>query len=75
MQTKKARFIPKTVATADFANGSKFRIEQINARGACAIFNITNPLKHNISHAKSLENAWANVRYQAKITFKTQRSS
>ena len=68
---KKKDFIPIRMGTGDFANGSLFHVDQINARGGCRI---TDKLG-NRSYAHNLDNALANVRYQAKITFKTARSS
>ena len=68
---KKKDFVPILIGTGDFANGSWFQVDQINARGGCRITDKFG----NRSYAHNEANAWANVRYQAKITFKTERSS
>jgi len=68
---KKKDFVPVRIGTGDFANGSLFHIDQINKRGGCRI---TDKLG-NRSYAHNLANAWANVRYQAKIIHHTERSA
>lgn len=60
------------VASADFANGTKFEVHQVNKRGACRITDVET---EKTSYAHNFGNAWANIRYQARITWKTQRSS
>ena len=73
MKKPQKKFPPVLVATADFANGKKFRIEQVNARGACRVVDaITRKI---LGHTHNVCNAWASVRYQAKILQHTERSS
>ena len=68
----KREFEPVLVASADFANGTEFQIHQVNKRGACRITDVETK---KTSYAHNFTNAWASVRYQARITWKTQRSS
>lgn len=65
-------FEPVLIASADFANGTKFEVHLVNKRGACRITNVDTG---KTGHAHNVENAWASIRYQARITWKTQRSS
>jgi len=69
----KKDFTPILIGSADFANGTKFHIHQINKRGGCRITNLM--ASQPVSYAHNLGNAWANIRYQARITYKNQRSS
>ena len=69
---KSLKFKPKLIGTATFENGMKFKIEHINLRGACRI---TDLITNKVSYTRNVINAWANVRYQAKIIHKTERSS
>ena len=71
----KGKFKPVLEAEANFANGKKFKIYLVNARGACSVHNISNPAREDVSYAHSISKAWANVRYQARIIHKTERSS
>ncbi len=73
MKKKRKQFIPVLIATADFANGKKFRIEQINKRGACRVVNADT--LEILGHTHNICNAWASVRYQARILQHTERSS
>ena len=68
----KKEFQPVLLSTADFANGTQFQLHQVNKRGACRITDVGTK---KTSYAHNFANAWANIRYQAKITWKTQRSS
>lgn len=70
---KRKQFIPILIATADFANGKKFRIEQVNKRGACRV--VDDITKEILGHTHNVCNAWASIRYQAKILHHTERSS
>ena len=68
----KKEFQPLLLSTADFANGTQFQLHQVNKRGACRITDVGTK---KTSYAHNFANAWASVRYQARITWKTQRSS
>ncbi len=68
----KKEFQPVLLSTADFANGTQFQLHQVNKRGACRI---TDAGTKKTSYAHNFANAWSNIRYQARITWKTQRSS
>lgn len=69
---KNKDFDPVLISSADFTNGAEFEIHQVNKRGACRI---TDTGTKKTSYAHNFANAWSNVRYQAGITWKNQRSS
>lgn len=60
------------IGSAEFANGTKFRIDQINKKGRCRVTNLANS---NANHAHNEANAWASVRYMAKISQRSERST
>jgi len=70
---KKVTFIPVLIALADFANGKKFRIEQVNKRGACRV--VDEVSKKITGHTHDVPGAWRSIRYQARISQNTERSS
>ena len=73
MNKKYEKFQPVLLATADFANDTKFRIEQVNSNGACRVINaVTGKI---LNHIHNVVKAWARVRYSAKILQNTERSS
>ena len=73
MEGKLAKhFKPILIGTAVFANGTEFKIEQVNKRGACRI---TNTVSGTQGHSHNIANAWASVRYQARVLQHTERSS
>ena len=65
-------YVPHMIGSAEFANGSKFRIDQIKKSGRCRVTNLIND-KTNYTH--NPVNAWASVRYMAKISQKSERST
>ena len=72
MSKQKKQFTPQLVALADFANKSRFQIEQVNAKGGCRITDL-NTGKYSFSG--SIPNAWKSVRYQANITDRTENTT
>ena len=72
MQSTEKGFKPVTVGVAEFGTGARFRIDQIKRSGACRIVNLRK--EDDVSYSHSIPNAWANVRYQAKVRQDTERS-
>lgn len=71
-KAKKTPFKPILIALANFANGMKFKIEQVKRRGACRVTELNSGQE---SYSHTIPGAWRSIRYQAKITHKTERSS
>ena len=61
-----------TIGSADFANGTSFRIDQVKAKGACRVTNLRDS---SINYTYTIAAAWRSVRYMARIIDKTDRSS
>lgn len=88
MSTKKQRkeFEPRVIAEVRFAsngdepgNGDmKFRIVQVTVNGGCVveqlIHDLTGDKWEKQNHTRSIDKAWSSIRYQAGITYKTERS-
>jgi hypothetical protein len=72
MSKRKTAFVPFLIATASFANGAQFQIDQANERGACRI---TDMRSGDTSYARSVANAWKSVRYQAQVRPDTENTS
>lgn len=71
----KKDFVPIIgISTCIFANGVKLRIDQVNAKGACAVVDIAEDKPKILNHTRSIEKAWASVRYVAGIINFTERS-
>lgn len=68
----KKPYEPTLVGLAEFANGARFRIDQITAKGTCII---TDDRTKATSHSGSIPKAWASVRYQARINQRTENTS
>ena len=68
--SKRKDFKPVFVGHASFANGTRFRLDQVNERGAIRITDQNG----NQNYARTYANAWASVRYQARINPITERT-
>lgn len=69
---KESKFQPQLVALADFANGTRFKIDQVKRSGACRITDLNT---EKSSYSSSIPNAWKSVRYQAGIVHRTENTS
>lgn len=84
MSTKKQRkeFEPRQIGSAFFAsNGDEpgvgdmqFRIIQVTVNGGCVVEQLVDGRWEKQNHTRSVDKAWSSIRYQAGITFKTERS-
>jgi len=61
-----------TIGSAEFANGTKFRIDQVKASGACRIIDTVHGTIKNYTH--DITAAWRSVRYQARVIDRTERT-
>lgn len=68
----KQAFTPILIGIAEFANDTRFQIDQVNAKGGCRITDL-NTRKY--SHSGSIPNAWKSVRYQAQVVYRTENTS
>lgn len=59
-----SKFQQFLIGMAEFANGTRFRIDQVKACGSCKITDLNNG---NHSYAGSPAKAWSSVRYQASV--------
>lgn len=65
------KYVPRFIGMAEFANGTKFQLDQVNAKGAVKIIDLNSG---SVSYARTYAKAWANIRYQARIHQVTERS-
>jgi hypothetical protein len=72
MNKDKQEYKPTLIALAEFANKSRFQIDQVNAKGGCRITDL-NTKKY--SYSGSIPNAWKSVMYQAGVVHRTENTS
>ena len=69
---KNKGFKPILIGLSDFANGTRFRIDQIKRGGACRITSVHDG---KVSYSGSIPNAWKSVMFQADVDYHTQNTS
>jgi len=68
----KRQFVPILIGSADFANGTAYRIEQVNKGGGCKVIDL---MTQNVSFAGSMAKAWSSVRFMARVNDRTHNTS
>ena len=67
------KFRAHTVGSADFANGTAYRIDQIKASGACQVVDLATNKVTN--YTSSIPAAWRSVKFMARVHPKTNRTT